>query len=179
MVLIQHSDLLNMAPQSVTNFLCPTPNPLGRWLYNNWRRLALSVRSITCRATHNRHSPLLFHCWNLWYSRHEHTQHTQLSTINVSTTPTQTSAKNLSYCSWSLYLVPVSGTTATSSNSATSSVKLRCSEFIVTANVLLPRVYIITRWTNNSAICTLCNVPVVCSFLLSLTLTQLNHVARN
>jgi hypothetical protein len=179
MVLIQHSYVLNIVPQSVISSLTPTPKPRGRWLYTNWRRSALSARSIACRAIHNTHSPLLFHCWNLWYSRHEHTQHTQLSTISVSTTPTQTSAKNLSYCSCSLYLVPVSGTTATSSTSATNTVKLWCSEFIVTANVLLPRVYNITRWTNNSAVCTLCNVPVVCSFLLSLTLTQLNPVARN
>jgi len=178
MVLIQHSYILNKVPQSVTNCL-PHPNPPGRWLYSNWRRSALRARSIACRAIHKTHSPLLFHCWNLWYSRHEHTQHTQLSTINVSTIPTQTSAKNLSYCSCSLYLVPASRTTATSSTSATNSVKLWCTEFIVTANVLLPRVYNITRWTNNSTVCTLCNVPFVCSFLLSLTLKQLNLVARN
>jgi hypothetical protein len=84
------------------------------------------------------HLPLLFHCWNLWYRRQEQTQQTQLSTIRVSTTATQMSARNFSYSS-SLYLVPMSGITATSSTSVTKTVKLRCAGLAVSAIVLLLR----------------------------------------
>lgn len=49
--------------------------------------------------------PERFHCWNLWYSRHEHMQQTQLSSNRVKTMPTQTSASN---CSYSGFLVSIS-----------------------------------------------------------------------